>query len=99
MSEKDKSQSLRRHWQYIYLVKSMSPEFIFKYLRILKKRVYVYVCSCACSVMFNSPTPRTVAHHTPLSMDFSRQEYWSGLPFPTPEEKGSQFYFSGHRRE
>ena len=26
----------------------------------------------------------TVAHQAPLSMDFSRQEYWSGLPFPTP---------------
>ena len=29
-------------------------------------------------------TPCTVAHQTPLSMEFSRQEYWSGLPFPTP---------------
>ena len=26
----------------------------------------------------------TVAHQAPLSMGFSRQEYWSGLPFPTP---------------
>ena len=25
-----------------------------------------------------------VAHQSPLSMEFSRQEYWSGLPFPTP---------------
>ena len=29
-------------------------------------------------------TPWTVAHQAPLSMRFSRQEYWSGLPFPTP---------------
>ena len=29
-------------------------------------------------------TPWTVAHQAPLSMGFSRQEYWSGLPFPTP---------------
>ena len=29
-------------------------------------------------------TPRTVAHQAPLSMEFSRQEYWSGLPFPPP---------------
>ena len=29
-------------------------------------------------------TPRTVAHQAPLSMAFSRQEYWSGLPFPSP---------------
>ena len=29
-------------------------------------------------------TPWTVACQAPLSMEFSRQEYWSGLPFPTP---------------
>ena len=29
-------------------------------------------------------TPWTVAHRAPLSMGFSRQEYWSGLPFPSP---------------
>ena len=29
-------------------------------------------------------TPWTVAHQAPLSMKFSRQEYWSGLPFPSP---------------
>ena len=26
----------------------------------------------------------TLAHQAPLSMNFSRQEYWNGLPFPTP---------------
>ena len=31
-------------------------------------------------------TPWTVAHQAPLSMGFSRQEYWSGLPFPSPED-------------
>ena len=29
-------------------------------------------------------TPWTVARQAPLSMRFSRQEYWSGLPFPSP---------------
>ena len=29
-------------------------------------------------------TPWAVAHHAPQSMEFSRQEYWSGLPFPSP---------------
>ena len=29
-------------------------------------------------------TPWTVACQAPLSMGFSRQEYWSGLPFPSP---------------
>ena len=29
-------------------------------------------------------TPWTVAYQAPLSMGFSGQEYWSGLPFPSP---------------
>ena len=29
-------------------------------------------------------TPWTVAHQAPPSMGFSRQEYWSGFPFPSP---------------
>ena len=31
-------------------------------------------------------TPLTVAHQAPLSMGFYRQEYWSGLPFPSPRD-------------
>ena len=31
-------------------------------------------------------TPRSVAHQAPLSMGLSRQEYWSGLPFPPPRD-------------
>ena len=31
-------------------------------------------------------TPWTVAHQAPLSIEFSRQEYWSGLPFPSPRD-------------
>ena len=29
-------------------------------------------------------TPWAVAHWAPLSLEFSKQEYWSGLPFPSP---------------
>ena len=29
-------------------------------------------------------TPWSIAHQAPLSMGFSREEYWSGLPFPSP---------------
>ena len=34
------------------------------------------------------PTPRTVACQAPLSVEFSRQEYWSGLPCPAPSMLG-----------
>ena len=31
-------------------------------------------------------TPSTVTYQAPLTIGFSRQEYWSGLPFPSPED-------------
>ena len=37
-------------------------------------------CMLSCVRLF--ATPWTVARQAPLSMGFSRQEYWSGLPFP-----------------
>ena len=49
--------------------------------------VCVHVCVCVCEWLSHVQlfaTPWTVAHQTPLSMEFPRQEYWSGLPFPSP---------------
>ena len=42
----------------------------------------VKVKSPSCLQLF--ATPYSVAHQAPLSMEFSRQEYWSGLPCPSP---------------
>ena len=39
------------------------------------------------SVVCGSCDPQTLAFQDPLSMGFSRQEYWSGLPFPSPRHK------------
>ena len=39
------------------------------------------------SVVSDSANPWTVAHQAPLSIEFSRQEYWSGLPFPPPGDR------------
>ena len=36
------------------------------------------------SVMSDSATPWVIAHQAPLSMEYSRQEYWSGLLFLPP---------------
>ena len=41
-------------------------------------------CTCVLSHVQLFSAPWTVACQTPLSMVFSRQEYWRGLPFPTP---------------
>ena len=55
--------------------------------------VYVYVgihiymllslLSCLSRVQLCA-TPQTAAHQAPPSLGFSRQEHWSGLPFPSP---------------
>ena len=38
------------------------------------------------SVVFSSVTPWTVTHQAPLSVGFSRQEYWNWLPRPPPRD-------------
>ena len=43
------------------------------------------LCVCSFAQLYlTCCDPWTVAHQAPLSMEFSRQEYWSRLPFPTP---------------
>ena len=44
----------------------------------------VHACAQSLSGVGLFATPWTVAHQAPLSMGFSRQEYWSGLPCPSP---------------
>ena len=47
--------------------------------------MYVCVlCGVSRSAVSDSVAPWTVAHQAPLSMEFPKQEYWSGLPFPSP---------------
>ena len=60
-----------------------------KFLGLLIRQEYpvlnmwkVKAQSLSCVQFF--ATPWTVAHQAPLSMGFSRQEYWSGLPFSSP---------------
>ena len=51
----------------------------------------MYVCALSHVQLF--ATPWTVAHQAPLSMEFSRQEYWSRLPVPSP---GDLIYSSAY---
>ena len=52
----------------------------------MKRSLWLVCVLCAqsltCIQVF--ATPWTVAHQAPLSMGFSRQEHWSGLPLPSP---------------
>ena len=52
----------------------------------MKTSVCVCVCVCVQSLSHVKlfANPWTIARQAPLSMGFSGQEYWSGLPFPSP---------------
>ena len=52
------------------------PKKIHKWLVRTEQNLYVCVCAQLC------PTPRILAHQAPLSVEFPRQEYGSGLPIP-----------------
>ena len=55
---------------------------------LLKTSCVYVVCVCVCVCCFGCVrlfvTLWTVPHQAPLSMEFPRQEYWSGLSFPSP---------------
>ena len=59
------------------------PNFFFFFL-VLPAYCYEPISLHPCVHMLSHVTPWTAARQSPLSMDFSRQEYWSGLPFPSP---------------
>ena len=61
--------------------------FYFIYLSIHLPAGLYMCCAVLCLITQSCPTlcnPMTVARQAPLSMGFSRQEYWSGLPCPPP---------------
>ena len=52
--------------------------------RVERNDSWKYLGAGVLSRVWLFATPWTVAHQAPLSMEFSRQKYWSELPFPTP---------------
>ena len=75
-------------------IQVLLPAILLSFLETAKRSTAACVCVCvcvsarmhACPVVSDSATPGTVAYQVLLSMQFSRQEYWSGLPFPTPQD-------------
>ena len=57
-----------------YMVIQSSQKWQFNMLLLLSRFSRVRLCA----------TPEMAAHQAPLSLGFSRQEHWSGLPFPSP---------------
>ena len=57
---------------------------LFLFISVLPLYCYQPISLHPRAHMLSHVTTWTAAHQAPLSMDFSRQEYWSGLPFPSP---------------
>ena len=53
-------------------------------LLLLSRFSHVWLCAA----------PETAAHQAPLSLGFSRQEHWSGLPFPSPMQESGKWKWS-----
>ena len=65
-------------------------------------RHWHFICSAyfmwvSHSVISDACDPRTVAHQSPLSMEFSRKEFWSRWPFPSPGDLPNLEIESGSR--
>ena len=60
---------------------------------ILLLLLLLLLLSCFSCVRFCA-TPQTAAHQAPPSLGFSRQEHWSGLPFPSPMHESEKWKWS-----
>ena len=69
------SQRVRHNWTHMHT-------YIYTHIYIIWRKSKVKVKSLSCVLLF--VTPWTGAYQASPSMGFSRQEYWSGLPFPSP---------------
>ena len=68
------------------------PQMSWRSMNKLFGQPNMCVCSQSLSRIRLFVTPRTVACQASLSMEFSRQEYWGGLPFPSPGDLPNQWF-------
>ena len=75
--------TLRQNYLHFSLCMSRMLERI---MAGFKEGSYEHCCCCCCrfSRVWFCATPKTAVHQAPLSLGFSRQEHWSGLPFSSP---------------
>ena len=75
--------SFSRAWKWKVKVKSLSRVWLLLLLLLnCFSRVQLYA------------TPQTAVHQVPPSLGFSRQEHWSGLPFPSPMHESEKWKWS-----
>ena len=76
---------LQQEWTWKWILPQVSP---YRLQPRLETRLHAHAQTLSCVWLFE--TSWTVAHQAPLSMGFSRQYYWSRLPFPSPGDLPDQ---------
>ena len=79
----------RAHDQHMYCPFIVMAKKVINFLKT--SNLLIFMCRCACmlsrfSIVWLFVTLWTLARQALLSMECSRQEYWSGLPFPSPAD-------------
>ena len=75
---------LLQYTQYPYVYYTHTPDPKEKNTTIINLNLIIRKINLHVNSLCVSHFPWTVAHWAPLSMGFSQQDYWSGLPFPPP---------------
>jgi len=73
-------------YQAIYRFSAIPIKLSVPFFTVLEQKNFfllLLLLSCFSRVQLHA-TPQMVAHQAPLSLGFSRQEHWIGLPFPSP---------------
>ena len=91
-TEKEK-QMILEHVR-LYLISLIIREVQFKYMQRRHFSLLLLLLLSRFSHVWLCATPETAAHQAPPSLGFSRQEHWSGLPFPSPMHGSEKWKWS-----
>jgi len=78
-------------WFLLFLPNCITTCFLCTFVTLLL--LLLPLLSCFSHVRL-CVTPQTAAHQAPPSLGFSRQEHWSGLPFPSPMHESEKWKWS-----
>ena len=92
---KEGGRQFTRRWEDQMIGKQMFA-MPCKYVFLIKKLSLVIALSG--TVLVSQSLHSLLPHQAPLSMEFSRQEYWSGLPFPSPGFSGTGPLYNSFRQ-
>ena len=86
--------SFSPRFSQFHSTRGLGPNSALKSVSVCFK-VFFGVCCCqVASVVSDCATPWTAAYQASLSLGFSRQEHWSGLPFPSPMHESGKWKWS-----